>query len=230
MNNYRAILKRVAIVVIVVGILDLLYFFHVVSNGSAGLLFSRGYTSSSTFLVAVGVMFWRGNLRLVPIVTWAAALLFSYFISSLFLELPSKPAELWLTQWNLDPVNLLLSFLYKIAASAVCLWVYIQLRSEPVVRATVKSGQQVSTGKGAFILGVTFVVMVAGIMQFIRLGEPGLKALEIARTQYGAGYKYHVTGISWEGERVRATLIAYNPQQIKPVQVEWSRQSSQSLL
>lgn len=218
MNNYRAILKRVGVVLIIVGILDLVYFFQVIPPPG------RSYSSSFIYLIVIGVLFLRGNLRPVPLVTWVTALLLSYFITSLFILFPLRPAELWATEFRLDSVSFSLSLLYKIATISLLFWVYIQLRATPIVRATLKSGHSASTPKLAFILGVVFVALIAGMMHFIRVSETGIKAVEIAQAQYGKVYKYHITGISWENGQVRASLIAYNKQEIKPVKVEWSSQ------
>ncbi|EAW38609.1 hypothetical protein [Lyngbya sp. PCC 8106] len=218
MNNYRAILKRVGIVLIIVGILDIVYFFQVIPPES------RSYSSSFFYLIAIGVLFLCGNLRAVPLVTWGSALLLSYFVTSLLILLPLRPAELWATEFRLDSVSFSLSLLYKIAEIVLLFWVYTQLRTTAVVRATVKSGYSASTPKLAFILGVVFVAVITGMMHFIRVGETGVKAVEIAQAQYGEVYKYHITGISWENGQVRASLIAYNKQEIKPVKVEWNSQ------
>ena len=220
MKNYRAILKQVGIFLIALGIIDLVYFFHV--RPAAG----QSYSSSSIILTIVGVMFLRGYLRAVPFVLGATALLLSYFVGSLLI-LSLQPAELWATQWNLEPVNLSLLLLYKIVAIAACLWVYVQLQTEPVRRATLKFDRQVDRlthPKTLFILGFAFILLVAGSMEFTRHSETGIQAVETAQTQYGKDYKYYLTGIRWQGSQVKANLVAYNNREIKPVTVEWKRQ------
>ena len=220
MNNYRSILKRVGIVLIALGIIDLVYFFHV--RPAAG----QSYSSSSIILTIVGVMFLRGYLRAVPFVIGATALLLSYFVGSL-LVLPLQPAALWATQWELEPVNLSLWLLHKIVAIAACLWVYVQLQMESVRRATLKFDRQadrLTHPKMLFIFGFAFILLVAGFMEFTRRSETGIQALETAQTQYGKDYKYYLTGIRWQGSQVKANLTAYNDREIKPVKVEWNRQ------
>lgn len=217
MNNYRAILKRVGFVLIVAGILDLVYLFQV--RPAPG----HSYSSSFSLLVVVGVLLWRGNLRVVPFISWAAAFLLSYLIGSLLILLPSKPAELWAIEFRLDPVSLSLSLLYQIAVIALIFWVYTQLRTAPVVSAIVQSGDSATPPKSAFILGIGLVAILAAITQWTFNGEAGAKALQLALTQYGQAYKYQVTGLRWEGGQVKASLIAYNEQEIKPVQVEWKQ-------
>lgn len=219
MYNYRAILKRVGIVLIAVGILDMAYMVYCISQG-------QSYSSSLNIpAVVAGVFLLRASLRAVHIVKWFAAFMLSYFVS-VFILLPFvKPAELWATEFRLDPVGLCMSLLLTIMPIALHLWIYTQLRAASVVSASVKSGHSASTPKLAFILGVALVVLPVGMMHFTRGGADGAKAVEVARAKYGENYKYHLTGMRWSNGNVQASLTAYNEQEIKPVQVEWEQRS-----
>ncbi|MBW4646518.1 MAG: hypothetical protein KME23_26590 [Goleter apudmare HA4340-LM2] len=216
MAQYRAILNRVGIVLIVAGVLDLAYMGYCISQ-------SKDYSSSLHIpAVVAGVFLLRGNLCTVSIVRWYSAFISSYLISTIFILLPfSKPAELWVTEFRLDLVGLSVSLLVKTVAIALFVWIYTQLRAAPVVSASVRSGDSVSIPKSAFILGIGLVALIAGIKHFTINGAAGAKAVQIARAQYGENYKYHVTGMRWSNGNVSAQLTAYNEQEIKPAQVEW---------
>ncbi len=139
-----------------------------------------------------------------------------------FILLPFlKPAELWATEFRLDPVSLSMSLLGKIMAIALFVWIYKQLRAAPVISASLQSGHSASPPKLTFILGVALMLLLTGIMRFTLGGAAGAKAVDLARSQYGDNYKYHVTGMSWSNGNVKANLTAYNEQEIKPVRVEW---------
>ncbi|MBE9126587.1 MULTISPECIES: hypothetical protein [unclassified Coleofasciculus] len=217
MYNYRAILQRVGIVLIAVGILDIAYMVYCISQ-------DQSYSSIFNILAVVaGVFLFRGSLRAVPIVTCFAAFMISNFVS-VFILLPFlKPAELWAIEFHLDPVDLSMSLLVRITLIALLCWVYTQLRAAPVVSASFKYAHSASTPKLAFILGVALVVLPVGIMHFTRGGAAGAKAVEVARAKYGQDYKYHVTAMGWSNGNVQAHLTAYNEQEIKPVQVEWKQ-------
>lgn len=217
MYHYRPILKRVGIVLIAVGILDIAYWIYCISQ-------ARSYSSIFNIpAVVAGVFLLRGNLRAVHIVIWFAAFMLSNFVSELILLPFLQPAELWVIQFRLDPVGLSMSLLVRITLIALFFWIYRQLRTAPVVSASFQSGNSASTGKLAFILGVALVVLPVGMMHFIRGGAAGAKAVELARAKYGQDYKYHLTGMSWSNGNVTASLTAYNEQEIKPVQVEWKQ-------
>jgi hypothetical protein len=219
MYNYRAILKRVGIVLIAVGILDIAYMVYCISQG-------QSYSSTLNILAVVaGVFLFRGSLRAVLLITWFAAFMLSYLVSDFILLPFLKPAELWAIEFRLDAIALCRSLLLTITLIGLHFWIYTQLRAAPVVSASVKSGHSASTPKLAFILGVALVVLPVGMMHFIGGGATGAKAVEVARTQYGEGYKYHLTGMGWSNRYVQASLTAYNEHEIKPIQVEWKQRS-----
>lgn len=219
MYNYRAILKRVGIVLIAVGILDIAYMVYCISQ-------SQSYSSTLNIsAVVAGVFLFRGNLRAVFLVTWFAAFMLFNLVSDFILLPFLKPAELWAIEFRLDAIALCRSLLLTITLITLHFWIYTQLRAASVVSASFKSGHSASTPKLAFILGVALVVLPVGMMHFIRGGATGAKAVEVARTQYGEGYKYHLTGMGWSNGYVQASLTAYNTQEIKSVQVEWKQRS-----
>lgn len=216
MSNYRAVLKRVGTVLITIGIFDSAYLIYRISQGQSYL------SSLNLYAILAGVFLLRGNLRAVPVITWITAFALSSWVSAGLIVVPFlKPAELWITEFRLYPVNLSLSLLTGIATATLLFWVYTQLRSPSVISATLTSGYSVFPPKLAFILGITLAVLMAGIAHWTLKGAAAAKAMDIAQTQYGSGYKYHVTAMRWEGGQVKASLIAYNQQEIKPVQVEW---------
>jgi hypothetical protein len=217
MYNYRAILKRVGIVLITVGILDIAYVVYCISQG-------QSYSSFFNILsVVAGVFLFRGSLRAVPIVRWFAAFMLSNFVSELIVLPFLQPAELWVIQFRLDPIALCRQLLLIITLIGLHSWIYTQLRAAPVVSASYNSGHSASTGKLAFILGVALLVLPVGMMHFISGGAAGAKAVELARAKYGQDYKYHLTGMSWSNGSVQVSLTAYNEQEIKRVQVEWQQ-------
>lgn len=217
MYDYRANLKRVGIVLIAVGILDIAYWIYCISQG-------QSYSSIFNIpAVVAGVFLLRGSLRAVHIVIWFAAFTLSNFLSLLILLPFLQPAELWAIQFRLDLVGLLMLLLVRITVITVLFWIYTQLRAAPVVSASIRDGHSASTGKLAFILGVAIAVLPVGMMHFTRGSAAGAQAVELARTKYGENYKYHLTGMYWSNGNVRASLAAYNEQEIKPVQVEWQQ-------
>lgn len=219
-GNYRALLKRVGLVLMGVGVLDIAYMVYCLSH-------DQSYSSSfNIFAVIAGVFLLRGSLGAVRLVTWFAAFMFAGSVGAIFVLFPFlMPAGLWAAEFRLDPVGLSISLLVGVAAIALLFWVYKQLRAAPVVAARVAAGHSASPPRFAFILGAALVALLGGIFHFTAAagGAAGAKAVELAKARYGESYNYHVTAIHWSNGHVWATLDAYNEHEIKPVQVEWEQ-------
>ncbi|MEQ8384694.1 MAG: hypothetical protein RH949_20270 [Coleofasciculus sp. A1-SPW-01] len=227
-NDKRQILTRVGIVLIACGILEFAYFWSTLDDPQCILSSNPSPTSSSpgsAILVVLGVLFLRGNLQIVSLVTWFAALILAYFASNL-IRLPFLfPTDFWEIAFRVDPVSNFLPTLVQIIAIAVAFWVYTQLRAAPIVSALVRSDHLHSAPPLmlAFILGIALVAVPLSIKFFYLKPDSAIeaKAVEIARIEYGDGYKYHIRGIIQSNGQIRACLSAYNEQEIKVVPVEW---------
>lgn len=215
-EDYRAILKRVGLVLVIVGALDIAYMIYCISQ-------RQSYSSSlNVFAVVAGVFLWRGNLNTVRWVTNFAAFLSVAVAGALILLAPlSRPPRAWVNEFHLDPVGSVVSTLFGLAVVALFGWVYQQLRSSPVVHARVSTGDSSSPPKLAFALGAGLILLLAILTHFTLGGADGKKAVELARAQYGDTYSYYVRGLNWAGSYRSASVVAYNDREEKVVQVEW---------
>ncbi|MGB7444321.1 MAG: hypothetical protein WA919_24910 [Coleofasciculaceae cyanobacterium] len=189
---------------------------------------SPSLCASSFLVVMLGVFFLRGNLHMVSPVIWGTAWIFSYSVSHLIqFNIFLLPTEFLGIAFRLDPIGNFMPLLFRIMTVAVALWVYTQLRSAPVVSACVRAGYSNATPRHfVFILGITLIVLVAvplSIKYSYSTPEAEAKAVKIARTEYGEGYKYHVRGMRQLNGYMWACISAYNEQEIKIVRVEWEQ-------
>jgi hypothetical protein len=218
MGEYQTVLKRVGMVLIIVGVLDIGYMVYCIAS-------NQSYSSSlNIFAVIAGIFLVRGSLRAARIVTWFSAFMLTGVLGATLVVLPFlQPFDLWVTEFRLNPIGIVLLALIPPVAVVLLYWVYKQLRSPSVVQARVAAGQVASPPKTAFFLGILLVAVVAAIMRFTVGGEPGAKAMQLAQAQLGADYKYHVTAMQWSDGHYRASVTAYNQREIKPVEVEWQQ-------
>lgn len=218
MDSYRSILKRVGLVLVVVGLLDIAVMAYCIAT-------AQSYSSSfNIFAVVGGIFLLRGSLGAVRLITWFSAFMLAGLGGALLVLFPLlKPAALWAAEFRQDPFGLSVSLGLGAAAVVLLFWVYRQLRAAPVVAARVAEGHSGSAPTFAFALGATLVVLLATIMHFTVDGAAGAKAIELAKAQHGEGYNYHVTAMRWSGTHVWANVSAYNRQEIKPIQVEWEQ-------
>jgi hypothetical protein len=218
MENYRTILKRVGLVLIVVGVLDIAYMVYCIWK-------KQSYSSSlNIFAVIAGVYLLRGNLAAVRWVTWFAAFMLAGFIGAMLVLFPfMRPPESWAPEFRFHPVALFVSVIVGIAGVVLLVWVYTNLRAAPVLSARIAAGQSAAPPKLAFVLGATLVVALAIMMHFTMGGSIGAKAVKLAEAKYGSGYHYYVTRVQWSGSHYSARLTAYNDHEEKPVQIEWEQ-------
>jgi hypothetical protein len=218
MDDYRSILKRVGLVLIVFGILDIGLMVWCIYNQT------RYSSSFNIFAVVAGVFLRRGSLRAARIVAWNSALLLTAFVGLVVAMAPiAGPVDLWVTAFRLYPITVLGTAVASTALIALVAWVYKKLRSAPVVRARLAAGLKSSPPRLAFVFGGIFVLAGAGLVIFTLTTGAGGRALEMAREQYGDGYRYHVTGMHWFNGQLTADVVAFNADEIKSVHVQLPR-------
>lgn len=215
--DYRAILKRVGIALIVFGLIDIAFMIYTVSEG-------RSYSSSfNVFAVIAGIFLFRGSLAAARLVTRFSAFMLAAFFGAIFLLLPFlQPPGLMLIQARLDPVATLSAWLIAIVGLTLIAWTYRQLRSVAVLEALKTSGRPTSPPKVAFGLGLVLAIVLAAVLFLAFKGATGDKAVELAREKLGHDYNYAIQSFQLSGDRRSAVVAAYNDHEVKYVPVEWS--------
>jgi hypothetical protein len=216
MQAHRAILRRVGVILIAIGIVDIAFMAYCITN-------DLNYSSSfNVFSLIAGLFLWFGHLGAARLITSTAALLFSGFlVGAVALKLFLEPYGLRALRFRQDPVGSLLALLVAAAAIGLLYWIYRQLRSEPVLEARRAVGQSVGPPRVAFVIGPLIPLVLLGIMTAERHGEVGTKAIQLARAQVGAGYEFHLQSWSSGGSSGRATVIAFNESEAKRIEVKW---------
>jgi hypothetical protein len=217
MEEYRAILKRVGLVLIAVGLCDIIFMIYCVSQGQ------RYSSSFNIFAVIAGVFLLKGNLTAVRYVTFFTAFMLTGLIGLACIGPFVFPSGMWVAGMRFHPVALTASVLVGGGVIVLLAWVYQQLRRSPVLEARKFSGQSVGRPSTAFSAGVALVIIAMVTSYFTFRGSNGIKAVELARAKYGSGYSYFVTSIRWSGEHVAAQLHAYNDSEERSVEVKWDQ-------
>jgi hypothetical protein len=184
----------------------------------------RSYLSPGILILVAGVYLMRGSLRTANIVRWVAAFWIANGIGSILMRTCSTPFALLTLEFRLNPNEFSIWYLSRIVETAVTYWIYRQLSAEPIVSASINSGQKVSIPKQGFFLGAALTLLMPMLLYIMGDGVLGRKALNLARTKYGEGYKYHLTALdrsrSMSGETISAKIAAYNDKEIKTVRVQ----------
>lgn len=209
----RAVLKRVGIVLMVVGLLDIAYRVYCVANGISCS------SSLNVFALIAGVFLYRGSLTAARIGAHAAAFLLGGVLVGL-LALPFLcPTGLILVAFKTAPASTLLAWVLSFALPVLSFWVYRQLTAEAVQGAL----NRPLAGKRSLIAGALLVLLVVLLVSRSLLGSASDQVVAEARQKLGPDYEYFVARMTRtthrDGESSRALVLAYNSERLEPVQV-----------
>jgi len=211
--------QKVGIALLVIGIMDIGYMIYSIFNGFS-------YTSSfNIFAVVAGIFLIRGNLIAALItrffVTFFAALVFGIVILYFYLT----PIDLIMVQIKLQSTSILSFALILSCVIAILIWMCIQFSTSESIQAFIGGGYKLSVPKlisfSAVAAGTLLMILIGVFFNFFYSSEVITKAVKSAQDQYGNNYQYHVTSFNIKNDYGIATVIAYNNEAIKVIEVEW---------
>jgi hypothetical protein len=225
MDDYRKVLRKVGLALIVVGLLDIGWMAYCITRWWS-------YSSSLNVLAVIaGILLIRGSLPTARVVAFFSAFLIVAFagIALLFPVLMRVPLDLMWLYLRLHPFVAIGSLLL-VPALLVLLWWTYRMLTKPAVFAAMDQQQidyrhwrcRPSTGFVAGGLLLSFLVGSLGIY------SSGLRsrAEQEARKKVGAGYRLWVSSVSVSSTSgghtvVQAEVIAFRDREMKRVPVEF---------
>lgn len=224
-SSHLHILKRVGKVLLIVGLLDIGIMIYCAVNRIS-------YSSSfNIFAVIAGIFLLRGSLRAASIVRWFAAFMLAALLCLPLVWPLIQPLGLTMTQFRLSPWSFLSIGAPAVVLLALLVWVVRELGQEPVLAARRSSGGKVRSIRIAYFAGVGLAAAIAVAMMLLLGGETADRAKELASTQLGTGYSYHVgsLNISTDGptKSVSGVVTAWNDREILQVPVRWEESGGQ---
>ena len=211
--------RKVGIALLIIGSLDIGYMIYSIFNGFS-------YTSSfNIFAVVAGIFLIRGNLIAALItrffVTFFVAAVFGIVILYFYL----MPIDLIMVQIKLQSTSILSFALIFSCVSAILIWMCIQFSTSESIQAFIDGGYKSTIPQlisfSAAAAGTLLMILIGVFFNFFYNSEVITKAVKSARAQYGNNYQYHVTSFNIENDHGIATVIAYNNEAIKAIEVEW---------
>ena len=218
--EYAAILSKTGKALVAVGVIDIVVMIYCIVAGYS-------YSSSlNIFAVVAGVFLLRGSLRAAAIVRWLSVFFLAASCTVVIAWPFIQPLDLTLTQIRLHPAATAGTILFLAFVLALLLWVKNQLGQPLILAAQSAAGTKVHSVRITASVGIAMVVVLAAIMPILLGSQSGLKAKSLAAQQLGASYQYHVSSLSistsGQGTSVRATVTAWNEQEVRSVPLEWS--------
>ena len=212
--DYRLVLQRVGVVLMVAGTLDIGLMIFCIYNGV------RYNSSLNIFAVVAGFLLRRGSLQAARVVAWCAALELTGFAAMLLLFFSfAGPLDYWLIVTRLNPGVVAVQCAFFIVSTALLAWTYANLRSAVVLQARRNSGLSTSPPWVAILIGGVGLLVLGVFVAYLLTGDIPVRAIAAARGQYGDAYRYHVAAIHSSNGVVRVDVVAFNNDEIKTVRV-----------
>jgi hypothetical protein len=211
---YRQTLRRVGIVFILFGLIDM---------GMMLFCILRGFNYGSNFnFVAVicGIFLYRGNLFVARLAAWQNAFFAGAFLGVLLVAPLFIPTDLLSACFRHRPLDAVLMSLYSCLLIWFVYWTQWRLAVPPVKEAYAKFPPR-PFWKSFFSLGGAVVGITVGILvvAFLR-GRIAADAVKQAREKTGPGYSYFVSYVGWYGKNdYHARVIAYNDDEFQQLNV-----------
>jgi hypothetical protein len=217
-SNYSDTLKRVGIVLVVVGVLDIGFMVYCIVNRVS-------YSSSlNIFAVIAGVFLLRGSLKAASLARWFSILLFASSVSMLTGALFIAPFDLirvWIALRPLSAISVvgLSSFLV-----ALLYWLVKELGSPAVLTAVAQKGVKQRNPRTAAIVGLGLGAFGGVMLWWMNGSEASRHAKALAEAEVGPSYHLFVSSLSSgmrsNGTEYRSRVTAWREGEIKTVSVE----------
>ena len=211
--------RKVGIALLVIGILDIGYMIYSIFNGFSYM------SSFNIFAVVAGIFLIRGNLIAALITRFFVTFFAAIVLGIVILYFYVMPIDLMMIQIKLQSISMLSFALILSCVIAILIWMCIQFSTQESIQAFIHGGYEPTIPKlisFSAAAAVTLLLILIGVfLNFIYSSEVITKAVKSAQEQYGNNYQYHVTSFNIENDHGIATVIVYNNEAIKTIEVEW---------
>ncbi|MGA9723114.1 MAG: hypothetical protein WBQ86_11710 [Candidatus Binatus sp.] len=218
---YLPILRRVGVVLIVVGVVDVGVMIYCIVH-------RIGYASSfNVFAIIAGIFLMRGSLRTAATISRFAAFMLAGFLGIVLLWPVYLPPGLALAALRFYPVRSLAYLAFVVALLAFLFWVVRQLSDEAVLAASARSATKIRSLRGPILASSAIVVFIVSMTALGARSDHAKRAEQIAASHVGIGYKLYVTSMrtvrTGKGRTVSAVVFAWNDQEIRKIPVSWDQ-------
>ena len=223
----EAILKRVGVVLIIVGLVDIAYMVYFFSTGG-----SSYFSSFNIIAVIAGFFIRKGELRVAQFAGFFVRFGFLGIATAVLITPLIYPIGLIKTFLLITPLWKLLGWSAFTALTLGLLWWLDTNLQSSEVRALLREKRLhkrwpklVPSIKFFSIFCVFLALAIVALFQYIEQTDTGQMAIAKARSELGSGYSYHLSAINVSstsrGRSVYATVTAYSDTEIRRSRVSW---------
>lgn len=219
MKEHLPILRRVGIVLIIVGLVDIAWMVWCITH-------DRSYSSSfNIFAVIAGILLLRGGLKTAKYTRYFALFIFAALIG-LDLVMPFMfPFGYWLAVFHQAPGTFFLDMMFSIIVTVFVFWVQRSLGQASITEAQIAAGISPATVKKPILIGALLPIVLCGSLILSFRGETAAKVIAHAKAEHGESYHYVIKNLRWSsnasGTRVSAIVEGYNSTELKMFRIGW---------
>lgn len=216
---YKSILKRVGVVLLAVGILDIGWMIYTIARG-------RSYSSSlNIFAVVAGILLMRGGLKTAGVVRWFGIFMLTALVGVL-LALPLlQPIRFTMMEVRSAGTGIVGSLAIAVLLLGVLYWIAKELGREPVLAARPAANIKRRDMRVPAACGVLLAVVAGVGAKWMQGLDSAQQAIKRAKEEVGPGYSFHVQSLNIvqtaDTKAVRALVTAWNDSEIREVPVAW---------
>lgn len=211
--DYRAVLKRTALVLVAYAICEVGVFAFCVSQ-------RINFSSSVGMLGLLSAFFlWRGSLRAAVVWRWAALFFAALLLPGLVLWPAVFPVELLVAFCRHRTSTALVVGGYLVVLPTVLVWTARELGRESVAAARREAGRKPIDRRYPLGLGTALSLAAWPLMIVLFNGGAAKKAERQAAERFGPEYRYRTVGLygfnSGDDSAVFATVAMWNERELK---------------
>lgn len=221
--HYRTILRRVGVVLVAAGVMDIIF-------ASYFFVIGMSYVPRFNILaIGAGMVLLLGKLKIVRWASLFISFLLLYAAGAWLIESFLVPRSLLWAYVRLQPGYLVMSSIPALLLLALLAWVHRTLTGPVIEDAMLR--HHVPRGRfwmrPSFGFWMALLVLAGFAMMHVRMagGPKARRACEMAATVTGPGYRYYVNSIAlnlglWPGPDA-AVVTAYGAKDIRRFPVKW---------
>jgi len=218
-SAYLPILRRVGLVLIVIGVLDVGVMIYCIIHRV------RYSSSFNVFAIIAGIFLMRGSLRAAGVIATMASFMLAVFLGITLAWPIFLSPGLAFAALRIYPMKSLAYVIFLTAFLGFLFWVVRQLRCEIVLAATKRSATDIRSLTGPILAGAAIVLILAPIMRSTLRSDRAKRAEQIAAGEVGNGYSFCVTSMKTvrtsRGKTATAVVTAWNDHEIRQIQVNF---------
>ena len=215
----RNILKRVGIVLIIVGCVDIALMIYCIATETS-------YGSSlNVFAIVAGIFLIRGSLRAAKIVSDFSAFL-AATCTALIVALPIfVPINFIVTLFRIEPTKTVAYAALMFLIIALLWWVHAKVSSVPVVAALKEADLRLYRRIWSILAGVALVTFLVVFIAAAQRSESAKAQLTKIEREHGSHQRYFFSEYRAKGgggkSVINATIVGYTSDSIRAYEVSW---------